>query len=336
MFGEGEGVKDTGTLTIIIVTWNTRELTRACLASLRDADPARDWDIIVVDNASMDGTPDMIRTEFPWVRLMVNQENLGFGRANNIALREVETEYAFLLNSDAELTRDAATKLLQFMEHHPDVGVTGGQLIFPDGRLQNAIVSFPSLVTELTNKSLLQVLFPRRYPGKRQRYAAPLEVDSVIGAAMMLRMDAARSVGFFDEDYFFFLEETDLCFRLRRRGWKVFFLPEARIVHHQGSSVGRVKARARVEYQRSLHLFFEKNYGPAKTKIIKAHGYIKAWVNLLGALPQRVFRPSRSPRWERYRYLLAWYHRGCPEAMGLSGNRVAARPGSTPSPWRGA
>jgi len=315
-----------GTLTIIIVTWNTREMTRVCLQSIQRVDPDQAWDIVVVDNASRDGTAEMVRVEFPRVRLIVNRENLGFGRANNLALRRVDTDYALLLNSDAELTANAVNECLRFMEVHPDVAVAGGQLIYPDGRLQNSIAPFPSLLTELTNKSLLQMLFPRKFPGKRLRIEGPLEVDSVIGAAMILRVAAVSSVGFFDEDYFFFLEETDLCFRLRQNGWKVFFLPHARFIHHQGRSVAQAKARARVEYQRSLILFFEKNYGPARAKVVKVHGYLKAWINLLGALPARLFRSSRAHRWKRYRYLLAWYHKGCPADMGLSSRPVTRNP----------
>jgi len=311
-------VKELGDLSIIIVAWNTREMTRRCLESIQGADPEHGWDVIVVDNASQDGTPSMVRSLFPWVRLIVNKENLGFGRANNLVLRDVTTEFALLLNSDASLTKEAVSRFLRFMRSHPEVGVAGGQLVYPDGRLQNSIVSFPSLLTEMTNKSLLQILFPKRYPSKRLNFKGPMEVDSVIGAAMMLRMDAVRSVGYFDEDYFFFLEETDLCFRLRKRGWKIFFLPDVRIVHAQGSSVKQVRARARVEYQRSLHLFFEKNYGRGKARVVKGYGYLKAWADLLGALPSRLLNPSNAPRWEKYKHLLTWYHRGCPADMGLA------------------
>ena len=311
-------MRELGDLSIIIVVWNTREMTRKCLESIQGADPEHRWDVIVIDNASQDGTSSMIRSFFPWVRLIVNKENLGFGRANNLALREVTTEFALLLNSDASLTSEAVSRFLQFMKDHPEAGVAGGQLVYPDGRLQNSIVSFPSLLTEMTNKSLLQILFPERYPSKRLHFEGPLEVDSVIGAAMMLRMEAIRSAGYFDEDYFLFLEETDLCFRVRKEGWKVFFLPDARIVHAQGVSVKQVEARARVEYQRSLHLFFEKNYGQRKAQIVKSFGYLKAWVNLLGAFPSRLFKPSSASRWERYKYLLTWYHKGCPADMGLA------------------
>lgn len=310
-------MKGIGDLTIIIVTWNTWEMTRICLESIQKADPDHIWDTVVVDNASQDGTPEVIRSLFPWVTLVVNEENLGFGRANNLVLKQVTSEYVLLLNSDTTLSEEAVYALLDFMDAHPKAGVVGGQLIYPDGRLQNSIVPFPTLVTEFTNKSLLQILFPRKYPGKRHELTTSIEVDSVIGAAMMLRVEAVRSVGFFDEEYFFFLEETDLCFRLRKRGWKIYFVPEARIVHYQGSSVKKVRPQARVEYQRSLTLFFEKNYGERKAKILKYLGYLKAWINLMGALPSRIFRPSDASRWNKYKYLLSWYHRGCPADMGL-------------------
>lgn len=304
-------------LTIIIVTWNTREMTRACLASIEEVDPHHTWTVVVVDNASEDDTPEMIREVFPWVRLIVNEKNMGFGCANNLALKDVKSEYALLLNSDTLLLKETAPEFFKFMAAHPDAGLAGGQLIYPDGRLQNSIVFFPTLLTELTNKSLLQMVFPEKYPGKRQRFARPVEVDSVIGAAMMMRMEAAKSVGLFDEDYFFFLEETDLCFRLKRQGWKVFFLPHVRIIHFQGSSIRQVKPRARVEYQRSLIRYFKKNHGAGSANIIKYYGYLKAWAGLIGALPERIVRRSPTLSWDKYTYLLSWYHKGCPDGMGL-------------------
>ncbi len=307
-----------GNLTIIIVTWNTRDLTRGCLASIEKADPRHIWEVVVVDNASADGTPEMIRAIFPWVRLRCNDRNLGFGRAHNLVLRETSSEFVLLLNSDTLLPAEAVSELLRFMDSHPDVGLAGGQLIYPDGRLQNSIAFFPSLLTELTNKSLLQKLFPKKFPGKRHRFTSPVEVDSVIGAAMMIRMEALKSVGFFDEGYFFFLEETDLCLRLKQRGWKVYFLPHVRIIHLQGRSVRQVKPRARVEYQRSLIRFFEKSHGPAAGWVIRWYGYLKVWVGLLGALPRRIVSPRSCLSWEKYRYLLTWYHRGCPKDMGLN------------------
>ena len=306
-----------GDLTVIIVTWNTRELTRACLASIEVADPNHVWKVCVVDNASSDGTPDMIRDLFPWVYLKRNTRNMGFGKANNLVLRETDTEYALLLNSDTLVPEESVPKFLRFMDAHPDVGLAGGQLMYPNGRLQNSIVFFPTLLTELTNKSLLQILFPKRFPGKRQRYSAPVEVDSVIGAAMMVRTEAVKSIDFFDEGYFFFLEETDLSFRLKRGGWKIFFLPQARIIHLQGRSVRQVKPQARVEYQRSLIRYFEVNHGPAASRIIRWQGYLKAWFGLLGALPERFMAPASCPSWDKYRYLLSWYHKGCPPHMGL-------------------
>ncbi len=304
-------------LTIIIVTWNTREMTRACLASIEKADPYRTWTVVVVDNASEDDTPEMIRQMYPWVHLVVNERNLGFGRANNLALKSVESEYALLLNSDTILHEETVPELLHFMEDHPEAGIAGCQLVYPDGRLQNSIVSFPTLLTELTNKSLLQIIFPEKYPGKRQRFASSVEVDSVIGAAMMMRMEAVKSVGLFDEDFFFFLEETDLCFRLKRQGWKVFFLPHVRIIHFQGSSVRQVKPRARVEYQRSLIRYFKKNHGAGSANIIRYHGYLRAWIGLIGALPERIVRRGPTLSWDKYTHLLSWYHKGCPEGMGL-------------------
>ncbi len=309
-------------LTIVIVTWNTREMIRNCLASIEKADPDHTWDVIVVDNASEDQTPAMIRERFPWVRLKVNKTNLGFGRANNLVLKEVASPYVLCLNSDTLLLKETIPAFLKYMQANPKVGLAGGQLIYPDGRLQNAIAFFPTLLTELTNKSLLQALFPKKFPGKYHPPTLPTEVDSVIGAAMMIRMEALKSVHYFDEGYFFFLEETDLCFRLKAAGWKIVFLPHVQIVHFQGSSVRQVKPQARVEYQRSLIRYFGKNHGPVSAKIIRKYGYLKSWVGLLGALLGRLLKHGQTPAWEKYTYLLAWYHKGCPDDMGLQPSKA--------------
>ncbi len=226
-------------ISIIIVNWNTRELLRKCLDSVETTVRSLSHEIIVVDNASTDGSAAMLRERFPRVRLIENLENRGFGAANNQALRVMTGRYALLLNSDAVLTENAVSELFACMENHPEAAMACGQLLNADGSRQNSIAAFPSLLTLMTNTPLLEYLFPRRFPSKRYSHSGPVEVDSGIGACLMVRMAAMDAVGLFDERYYFFFEETDWAYQMRRAGWKVLHVPTAFIYHLQGQSIGR-------------------------------------------------------------------------------------------------
>jgi GT2 family glycosyltransferase len=244
-------------LSIIIVNWNTRELLANCLQSIAETVRGLSLEVIVVDNASKDGSAAMVREHFPQVKVIENRDNRGFGAANNQALRVMAGRYALLINSDAVLTEGAVEKLFSFLEGHPEAAMACGQLLNADGSKQNAIAAFPTLLTLLTNTSLLEILFPGRYPSKRYPHPEPIEVDSGIGACLLVRKEAIDAVGMFDERYFFFFEETDWALQLRRAGWKIFHVPDARIYHLQGRSIGRNVA-SRIAFYRSRYQFFEK------------------------------------------------------------------------------
>ena len=162
----------------------------------------------------------MVRQDFPRVRLIANSENRGFGAANNQALHCMQGRYALLLNSDTVLTEKAVYELFSFMEAHPGAAMACGQLLNRDGSKQHSFANFPNLVTLMTNAPLLEALFPRRYPSKRYRYKVPIEVDSGIGACLMVRKAAMDQVGLFDERYFFFFEETDWAYAMHQAGWE--------------------------------------------------------------------------------------------------------------------
>jgi GT2 family glycosyltransferase len=244
-------------ISVIIVNWNTKDLLRNCLKSVYKTVPNLALEIIVVDNASSDGSVSMLEEEFPSVITIVNKENIGFGAANNQALAMMKGKYALLLNSDAVLTSEAVNKLWNFCEANEKAGIVGGQLLNADESKQNSIASFPSLLTLAVNNSLLEYLFPHIYPSKRYRHASPIEVDSVIGACMMIRKKALDETGFFDERYFFFFEETDLARTMWRRGWKVYHVPDAFIYHLQGQSVGHT-TRSRIEFYWSRYQYLRK------------------------------------------------------------------------------
>jgi GT2 family glycosyltransferase len=207
------------------------------------------------------------------------------------------------------------------MESHPEVGVAGGQLLNSDGSRQNSIANFPSLTTELFNKNLLRWLFPKRFPGKERDYLKPIEVDSVIGACMMVRRDVLEQVGSFDEDYFLFLEETDWCYRIKRKGWKVFHVPQAEIIHFQGKSAENEMAKAKIEYYHSRYLFFKKHRGLFQWILLPIGLNMKLWVEFISMMIGCLLTFFTIKKWRRkfsiYATLLKWHLKFCPAGMGL-------------------
>jgi hypothetical protein len=244
-------------ISIIIVNWNTRDLLQSCLESVYKTIRNISYEIIVVDNASRDGSVAMLQEKYPQVRLIQNEENRGFGAANNQAISIMTGRYALLLNSDAVLTDNAIRELFSFMEAQSDAAMACGQLINADGSKQNSVTCFPNLLTLVTNTSILEYLFPKSYPSKRYNHDKPIEVDSCIGACLLVRKKAIEEVGMFDERYFFFFEETDWAYQMKQAGWKVFHVPTAFIYHFQGQSVGR-DIQSRIEFYRSRYQFFRK------------------------------------------------------------------------------
>jgi len=302
-------------ISIIIVNWNTRELLRKCLESVEATVRGFSREVIVVDNASADGSAAMLRECFPDVLLIENVGNRGFGAANNQAMRVMTGRYALLLNSDAVLTDNAVYELYSFMESRPDAAMACGQLLNADGSRQNSIASFPSLLTLMTNVSLLEYLFPKRFPSKRYTYPGPVEVDSGIGACLMVRKAAIDAVGMFDERYFFFFEETDWAFQMRRGGWKVVHVPTAFICHLQGQSIGR-NVRSRIAFYRSRYQFFRKwksrPYDLAVRVVIPLRLLLDWLLTGLGNLLTLGLHGRMRDKWTVYGRLLVWHLRGCP------------------------
>jgi GT2 family glycosyltransferase len=308
--------------SIIIVNWNTKELLINCLNSVYGTVKTLAFEVLVVDNGSSDGSVEAIKTLFPGVRLIENKKNLGFAKANNQALRQMNGQYAVLLNSDAVLTDGAVETIIRFMDENNKIGICGGQLLNADGSKQNSIANSPTLATELLNKSLLRRLFPRKYPGKEHDFKEPIEVESIVGACMVVRKEAINDVGLLDESYFFFLEETDWCLNMRKRGWKVFHHPDAKIYHLQGQSAGKVNVRARIEYWRSRYTFFKKNYGSVSLNILRLGLILKVFISMfmLSIVYAASLLLSKKVR-ERlnlYSVLIAWHFKGTPSEWGLT------------------
>jgi len=308
-------------LSIIIVNWNAREYLLQCLESIFQTEEIPAEEIIVIDNGSEDGSAAEVRRRFSHCQMISNEKNLGFAKATNQGLRASRGRYLLLLNPDTVVKRGALQRFILFMDRHPEAGIAGAQLLNPDGSRQNSIANFPSLATELLNKSLLRFFFPERFPGKEKNYPEPIEVDSVIGAAMMVRREALEQVGGLDEDYFLFFEETDWCYRIRKGGWAIYHVPHVEICHFQGKSAETRKERAKIEYFRSRYQFFRKHRGRFEWTLLLAGVLIKLSVELLslfvGSLATlfRV-RKLRKKLWICL-YLLWWHVKLCPDGMGL-------------------
>lgn len=228
-------------LSIIIVNYNTREMLRACLQTLPEATQGLQYETFVVDNASRDGSAEMVASAFPHVHLTANAYNAGFPRANNQALRRAIGRYLLLLNPDTECHPGALTCLVRYLDTHPDVGAVGPQLRNSDGSLQHNGRLFPSPWRDFLAVTGLWRLHPAAFEQRiefgRSDFAREAEVDFVMGACLMVRREAMEKVGPLSEDFFMFYEEVEWCWRIKRAGFRVMYVPAAQVTHHHMGSV---------------------------------------------------------------------------------------------------
>jgi len=255
-------------VSVVIVSYNTREVTRNCLRSVYEQTSNISFEVFVVDNQSRDGSPEMVRTEFPEVILIANEENRGFAAANNQALRLAKGRYFLLLNSDTVVLDRAIEKTVDYADRRPRVGVVGCQVLEDENTVQQTCFSFPSLSSAFFAATGLSTLFPRSRLFGREWIGwwnrdTEREVDVVSGMFMLARKEAVDQVGLMDEDYFIYAEEADWCFRLWKAGWPCVFAPVARILHLEGGgkSTRQVSAKMYLQLQKSLLLFHRKNRG---------------------------------------------------------------------------
>ena len=273
------------------------------------------FEVWLVDNGSHDGSVGAVRGKYPLVKIIENQRNMGFAAANNQAFRRMKGRYALLLNTDTVLTEGAVQELYDFMESNSGVGQACGQLLNDDGSKQNSVANFPNLLSLLCNQTLLRILLPKHFPSKRTEYAKPIEVDSCIGACLVVRKKAMDEIGFLDESYFFFFEETDWANRMKRAGWGVYFVPTARIFHFQGQSVGHT-ATSRIMYYRSRYIYFKKWHKSSYALlhvVVFARLLVNAGLNLIGVAATLGMQADLRRRLSVCVRLISWHLRGCPQ-----------------------
>ncbi len=263
-------------LGIVIVNWNTRDLLRRCLETVLVSEGPFTHQVIVVDNASSDGSADMVRSAFPTVEVIASPVNGGFSYGNNLGLRalgyrgagdvaEDAPRYALLLNPDTEVPPDALCRMIQFMDGRPDVGAAGPKLVLADGSLDLACRrSFPTPEVSFYRFSGLSRLFPRhpRFGRYNMTFVDPdreIEVDSVVGAYMQVRRAAIEQVGLLDESFFMYGEDLDWAYRIKQAGWKIYYHPQVTVRHVKRAASRRSK-KAQFEFQRAMLIFYRKHY----------------------------------------------------------------------------
>ncbi len=252
-------------LSIIIVNYNVKEFLQNLVHSIHKAAQKINVEIIIVDNASSDGSVEFITEKFPDVKLIANENNLGFGKANNQGLKIAKGKYFLLINPDSIVSEDTFTKMISFIETHPSVGLAGCKILNPDGTLQLACRrSFPGPWTSFCKVTGLSTLFPNSklfarynltYKDENQSY----EVDAISGSFMMMKREVYEKVGGFDEDFFMYGEDLDLCYRVQQSGFKVFYVHETQIIHYKGESTKRSSLDETKFFYEAMHLFVKKH-----------------------------------------------------------------------------
>jgi len=253
-------------VSIIIVNWNTKDILRDCLNSIHRETQGIQFETILIDNASTDGSVEMIKKDFPQVILIENQDNRGFAAANNQGMKIAQGRYVLLLNPDSVIEEGAIQKSISFADGYPSAGVVGIKTFFGDGQLQQNCFQYASILNLLISTIGLRNLFPKHRLWGRERYMwwdykSVKEVDVVTGCYMLVRREVLKEVGLMDEEYFMYGEEMDWCWRINNSGWKVVFYPQAQFIHYGGISSEQNPINMRNESRKSFLRFIRKRQG---------------------------------------------------------------------------
>jgi GT2 family glycosyltransferase len=326
-------------LAVVIVSWNVCDLLAGCLRSvLADlAGSQLSAQIWVVDNASGDGSPEMVRRDFPTVRLIASPKNLGFAGGNNAALREmgfdpspspspyisspeegsgveVLPEAVLLLNPDTEVQAGALAQLYNFLKRQPRAGIAGARLIYGDGTFQHSAFAFPGLsqlAVELLPLPghLVESRFNGRYPRSLYQNGQPFEIGHPLGAVMCVRREAIQQAGLLDESYHMYVEEVDWSRRIVSAGWQAYCVPTAVVTHFEGQSTGQVKTSSFVNLWRSRYRFYQKYYSRLKlglaSRLVQIGMRRREAADIKAAAQGQLSEPERLERWASYRQIVS-------------------------------
>lgn len=253
-------------LSVVIVNWNTTELLKVLLQSIEAHKPSFEYEVIVVDNASKDIDIDNFRESYPQVRLIANQTNTGYAKGNNQGIAQAKGDYILLLNPDTEITDDALGVLVRFMQNHAEVGAAGAKLIRPNGSVDHSVRSFPYPGPIAWEFLGLSRLFPRSkvfgaYRMNDFTYDKVKEVDQPMGSCLIISKTAIEEVGFLDEQFPIFFNEVDWLYRAKQAGYKIYFVPDAVVIHHGAGSTSQAgRSKMLDESHKSLVRFYSKHF----------------------------------------------------------------------------
>ncbi|MDE7338265.1 MAG: glycosyltransferase family 2 protein, partial [Bacteroidales bacterium] len=291
-------------LSIVIVNYNVKSFLAQCLRSVQQSEGVAcgvDYEVFVVDNHSVDGSVEMIREKFPWVRLIANQENTGFAKANNQAVRQSVAKYVLLLNPDTLIENDTLQKCLAFMESHPDAGGLGVKMLDGQGRyLKESKRGIPTPSTAFYKMTGLCKFFPRskRFASYYMGHLSPDEIHSVeilSGAFMLLRRETLDKVGLLDETFFMYGEDIDLSYRILQGGYRNYYFPHTHIIHYKGESTRKGSLNYVLVFYKAMEIFVEKHFSKGRYKlylqIIRIAIWLRAALSMLSIALQNIFLP---------------------------------------------
>lgn len=269
-------------LAVAIVNWNTRQMLLDALACIYDSPPPFGFEVIVVDNASADGSAAAVAERFPQVVLIANTNNTGYAEGNNQAIKTAQAAYILLLNPDVLLPAGGLEQAVGFMEAHADAGALGVRQVHSDGRLQRSVRGFPTPMTVLWELLGLSRLFPhsRLFGAYRMTwfdYTHVAEVDQPMGTFLLMRRTVVEQIGMLDEAFPIFFNEVDWCLRCKRAGWRIYFTPEVEIIHYGGASTMQVGAAMAWESRRGLLKFYAKHYPAVRFRPLRALIALASW-----------------------------------------------------------
>jgi N-acetylglucosaminyl-diphospho-decaprenol L-rhamnosyltransferase len=255
------------TLSVILVGWNNKNYLEPCLSSLYEGGFYSTFDVVVVDNGSTDGSQEMLREKFPKVRLIQNTGNVGLSRATNQGIEATDSQYVLFLNNDTIVNRQCFDQMAQFLDKNPEAGAVGGKLVNPDGTFQAGYANFSTLLEEFAIATGIGDRIWSGYPSHID-VEKPTSVDWLSSACLLVRREALNQTGLLDEQYFIYGDEADLQYRLKKNGWKIYYLPSAVTIHYGGRSMDRWKRRKMV--YRGKMLFYQKNYSKVQSFLLRS------------------------------------------------------------------
>ena len=300
-------------ISAIIVSWNAREYLRGCLKSIRECGGLAMTNVIVVDNASTDGSPEMVEREYPEAKLIRSAENLGFARANNLVLNDITTPYVAFINSDVVVHPGCLETLVRFLKAHPGVGLCGPKVFGGDGRLQLTHRRLPTLWNTLWRSLALDTVVQRFAQGMNRtpQESESHSVEALTGCFWLARRKAINEVGGLDERFFMYAEDIDWCMRYRQAGWNIMYVPEATATHFGGASSANAPLRYSLEMLRANIVYSRKHRGPAGHALFYILSLLHHSLRVAIRGTERALRPAAQPddaanKYERSLLCIRW------------------------------